>query len=383
MKRIAFILLLLCAQNVSFSNENDGNDKTSTKSELLILAETAELMVIENPTLLDSAILELKSKAIAIGDSEFIMMADLLRGIELCLSNNHGLAIRQFYGVYNFAKRNNDIQLQINSLNNMAGVYAHIGQPRKAQDALEDALSLVQPESDKYLQGSLTMALGISLNQQGKMDSAMLVLRSAMQVFHELEEMQLAWSCLNEMANSYERKKKYREALEIYNKMIALYPYTNDVRGEITTMQRKAHALMNVGRNREAIANLELAMYKADSLGYESFKDTALVYLIRAHASLGDILGSDKYTRELITYIAHRERQKNVDLVSFVDSRYYLEREERKNDALRAEIAATKTVVDRLDLYLRLAVAGIIILMLTLLVAVRRASFPHDIQRTE
>src|SRR5690606_37016384 len=124
-----------------------------------------------------------------------------------------------------------DTSMQINALSNIGGVYQQIGQPAKAQDAVEHAISLIDPTNDRYLLGNLSMALGMSLNQQGKSDSGLVVLQDAMEVFHALEEMNLAWACLNEMAYCHERKKKYKDALEIYNKMMALYPFTEDVRG--------------------------------------------------------------------------------------------------------------------------------------------------------
>lgn len=83
---------------------------------------------------------------------------------------------------------------------------------------------------------------------------------------------------------------------------------------------------------------------------------------------MGNLVGAETYTSQLIKFIEVRERKKNQELIAFVESRYNFEEESRKNEALLAKLALTREELKRNQLYLRFALAGIVVLILSLIV---------------
>jgi len=352
----------------------DGNAESSKENFLNDLALQAEAITFSHPDKLDSGAVILEREALQAGDSSYYMISLSLRGIRAAMQNDFGPALKYFHDNWEYGKLHGDTALQVNALNNMAGVYRASGNSFKAQLRLERALELVDKRDEPTLFANIELALGISLNMQNKYDSAAYVLHDAMEIFRAEEEMHLAQSCMSEMAHTLERRHKYKEALKVYDKMIALYPYTDDATGEVYTNQRKGNVLMKLGRMREASAALEYSLALADSMDYAIEKDSILIHLVQSYAAMGNLVGAEMYTSKLIKFIEQREKKKNHELIAFVESRYNFEEESRKNESLLAELALNRAELKRNQLYLRFALAGIIVLVLSLIVLFKRMS---------
>ncbi len=358
----------------ALASEGDQHPQNDKSEYLNKVAYEAEAITFPNPDKLDSVADILERESLNEGDSSFYMISFSLRGIRAAMQNDFGPALKYFHDNWEYGKSHGDTAMQVNALNNMAGVYISSGNFKKAQDRQQRALELINSEEDATLFANLEYALGISLNRQNKFDSADNVLKHAMQIFREQEEMHLAQSCMSEMANTLERRHKYKDALRIYDKMIALYPFTEDLPGEVFTNQRKGSVLMRLGRMREAAASFEYSLALSDSVDYMIDRDSTLIGLIKANAAMGNLVGAETYTSQLIKFIEVRERKKNQELIAFVESRYNFEEESRKNEALLAELALTREDLKRNQLYLRFALAGIVVLILSLIVIFKRMS---------
>ena len=105
---------------------------------------------------------------------------------------------------------------------------------------------------------------------------------------------------------------------------------------------------------------------------YESQKDTTLLRLIKANAALGNIMGAEKYTKRLVAFIQDREQRKNQELIAFVETKYNLEEKSRINESLATELRSAREELSRTGLYLRFAIAGIVVLFLSLIVVFKR-----------
>ncbi|MEX2595590.1 MAG: hypothetical protein WEC59_01580 [Salibacteraceae bacterium] len=374
MRVLVTIALCVCV----FNAHSEGLNTRSENIDLEKIANKAEQLIYENPIKLDSAINELRRAAVAADDSDYIMMANLLQGISLTTKNDFAHALKRFIVVYEYGKAKNDIDFQVNALNDMGGVYMYINQHEKAKLVFRRARDLINSEEDQYLNASLNMALGMSQTKLGEFDSARVSLSFAMNWFKEQEEMHLAQSCMNEMAYGLEKQRKYRQAIDVYNSMLALYPYTDDVRGEIVTHQRKGNALMKIGHMRDAIASLESSLEIADEQEYELEKDSTLVRLIKANATIGNIASAESYAFRLIDYIEDRETKRNHEMMAYVDSKFNLHEQERINSKLAEELKATRADLSQTSLYLRFASAAVVLLILSILAMFRRLSVVGD-----
>lgn len=135
---------------------------------------------------------------------------------------------------------------------------------------------------------------------------------------------------------------------------------------------------MHLGRMREAIESLKYSLALSASVEYEAQKDSTLLRLVKAHASLVNIDGAERYTKQLITYIQDKEQRKNQELIAFVETKNNLEEKSRVNQSLAAELVLVRQDLDRTQLYLRFAIAGAVLLLLSLLVVFKRFGAMHQ-----
>ena len=87
--------------------------------------------------------------------------------------------------------------------------------------------------------------------------------------------------------------------------------------------------------------------------------------------------GAERYTKRLITYIQDKEQKKNQELIAFVETKYNLEEKSRVNESLAAELVLVRQDLDRTQLYLRFAIAGAVLLLLSLIVLFKRFGAIH------
>jgi tetratricopeptide (TPR) repeat protein len=355
---------------LAMSEQSKASSLTQISTDSLVMR--AQEMVYSDPGKLDSLIGVIEGRTLAKGDSFYFVVTTSLRGIRATMLNDYGPALKYFYDVWKFAQREGDSATQVQALMNMAGVSQVSGRYIDAKKRLVAAVQICELEKQPILFADITMALGIAEVELNQHDSAIANFRKAIAIYDDQNNKHAVLSCMSELGYALEAQHRYRDALDIYKRMDVLYAFTEDVTGEIVANQRKGGTLMHLGRMREARESLEYSLALADSFGYEMQKDSTLLRLIKANAALGDIAGAERYTKRLVAFIQGREEKKNQELIAFVEAKYNLEEKARANESLVAELKATREDLSRTQLYLRFAIAGMVVLFLSILVLVRR-----------
>lgn len=368
--RITFLPLLLlivslCTEAQCFASGKQSNE------ELEQLVAKAQEYVYSNPRKLDSLVQVIENKSLALGDSSYFATVRSLQGIRATMQNDYGPALKYFYDVWKRSKRIKDTNSQIAALMNMSGVCQMSGRYRDAKGRLQLALELTK-DRNGLDEAQILMAIGMAEVELNQFDSAITNFKMAVKIFDRQQEEHYMLSCMSELGYALESQHKYREALDIYKRMDVLYQFTNDATGKIVVNQRRGHTLMHLGRMKEAVEALEYSLVLSDSMRYENQLDSTLLRLVKANAALGNIGGAEKYTKRLMAFIKEREFKKNQELIAFVEAKYNLEEKSRVNDSLASELKAARADLSKTQLYLRFAIAALVVLFLSILVMFKR-----------
>jgi len=325
--------------------------------------QMVESQIYSDPTQIDSLTKLYMSNALAEGDSVHFINGVMFLGIDNAIKANYGQALKKFQDAYEFALNKDNVEVQVNALNNMAGVYQYSGQYEKAESRLIKAVQLSKTGEGTLLEGNLLLALGMVQDQLEKYDESLKNLKLAMKIFDSKEEKNLALSCMSELGFVLEKQEKYEQALDVYERMVPIYEFTDDKRGMIVLNQRIGSASMKVGDMKEAVAALETALTLSDELNFESGKDSTLIWLVQSSAAIGNIDKVSEYSGRLTDYTTMQNAKNNAEVLANAEVRYDLRELEHVNVDLKDQLDEQHADIKTLIFVLKIAGVAIVLLL--------------------
>lgn len=110
----------------------------------------------------------------------------------------------------------------------------------------EQALALADSMNDRgFFRGNARYALATSLNANGQFDSAVVLLRDALDIYSKLGDAPHRAACLNGLGNSYAQTGDYAKALNAYFESLSISTKQGDERRESIAMMNIANVYAN------------------------------------------------------------------------------------------------------------------------------------------
>src|SRR5437588_543680 len=154
-----------------------------------------------------------------------------------------------------------DQQLKLQALNNMALVYQGIGQPQQALKLYEQALPIRREAGDRAGEATTLSNMAVVYQGIGQPQQALKLYEQALPIMREVGDRAGEAATLNGMAYLYQDMQQYPEARTAFEQSIALEQQVSHRAGEVAGLAGLASLLyQHLGRPQEAITRMEQAL---------------------------------------------------------------------------------------------------------------------------
>jgi len=185
------------------------------------------------------------------------------------------------------------------ALGNLGLAYADLGEPRKAIEYHEQALSILREIEDRRGEGSVLGNLGNAYAALGEPRKAREYHEQRLQIAREIGDRRGEGNALGSLGLAYAALGEPRKAREYYEQWLQIAREIGDRRGEGQALGNLGLAYADLGEARKAIEYYEQALPILREIGDRSGEGSVLGNLGVAYAALGE-------TRKAIEYYEQR-----------------------------------------------------------------------------
>ncbi len=176
-----------------------------------------------------------------------------------------------------------DKSLELQVLNNMAGVHQAVGKPQEALKIYEQALPIARKIGDRAGEATMLNNMALVYQTTGRPQEALALYEQALPIRREVGDRVGEAATLNNMALVYDVTGKPQEALKLYEQALPIRREVGDRAGEVTTLNNMAAAYRAIGKPQEALALYEQALPIMQEIGYRAGEAATLNNLARVY----------------------------------------------------------------------------------------------------
>jgi tetratricopeptide (TPR) repeat protein len=179
---------------------------------------------------------------------------------------------------------------RINILRELGVAYRSIGEIKKAEDVLLDALNSIDDDENLISKkANVLHELGYIYANMGKIEEAIALYRQSLQITEGIGDVQGKAANLHELGRIYANTGKIEEAIALYQQSLEITESIGDVQGQATTLHGLANIYANTGKIEEAIALYQQSLQIKESIGNVQGKAATLHCLAVIYANTGKI----------------------------------------------------------------------------------------------
>jgi tetratricopeptide (TPR) repeat protein len=149
-----------------------------------------------------------------------------------------------------------DRQLELQALINMAEVYRVMGQPRRALELCEQALSLTQEVGDRTGEAATLNNMALVYQVMGQPKRALVLYEQALPIQREAGVRDGEATTLNGIAGVYYATGQLQQALALYERVLPIRQEVGDRDGEAATLNNMAAVYRETGQPQRALEQL-------------------------------------------------------------------------------------------------------------------------------
>jgi len=164
---------------------------------------------------------------------------------------NRALSIRQEVG---------DRSGEAATLNNLGAVYYSIGQPEKALDYYNQALPISREVGEPLLEATILYNLGLAYGAMGQPQKALDYLKQALSIRQEVGDRSGEAATLNNLGAVYDSIGQHEKALDYYNRALSIRQEVGDRSGEATTLNNLGVLYDAIGQPQKALGYFKQAL---------------------------------------------------------------------------------------------------------------------------
>lgn len=216
-------------------------------------------------------------------------------------------------------------------LANMGNAHSHLGEPRKAIEYYEQALTISKEIEDKRGEGEALGNLGNEYSHLGEIRKAIKYYEKSLKIAKEMRYIYGESAALGNLGTAYTDLKEPRKAIEYYEQALEISIEIGDQRGEAITLGNIGTTYREIGEPRKAIEYYEQALKIDREIGDKLDEDRNLENMGLAFSLLGEQTKAIEYcgqalkiAREIYDRIGESETLGNMGSI------YYYIREFRQ-----------------------------------------------------
>ncbi|MBD2627061.1 tetratricopeptide repeat protein [Trichormus variabilis] len=179
---------------------------------------------------------------------------------------------------------------RVNILRELGVAYRSIGEIKKAEDVLLDALNSI--DNDENLiskKANVLHELGYIYADTGKIKEAIALYQQSLEIKESIGDVQGKAATLNNLGYIYAKTGKIEEAIALFQQSLQIEESIGNVQGQATTLHGLASIYADTGKIEEAIALYQQSLEITESIGDVQTKAATLHQLAIIYAKTGKI----------------------------------------------------------------------------------------------
>lgn len=184
-------------------------------------------------------------------------------------------------------KLSNNKALEGAHLCNLGLANYDLGEPRRAINFYEQALSISRENIDRQLEGSCLGNLGLAYSYLDEPRKAIDFYEQALAIAREISDRRLEETCLGHLGIVYSRLGKFQRAIEFYEQALQISPEIGDKRTEGAWLGNLGIAYLYLGEFQRAIEFFERALEISREIRYLLLEGNQLFNMSLALQALG------------------------------------------------------------------------------------------------
>ena len=195
-------------------------------------------------------------------------------------------ALQLFQEALKLAERCRDSEIQTAVLNSMASLFRRIGEPQKALETFTQALDL---SLEKQMIGKTHGYLAAAYRELGDLDKALAWDLKALGIHRSLKNRRQETNTLADLGWIYLKKGETAAALDSFEEALRITGHAGEDnrRGRASALHGRGAALVTLGREREALPDLEAALGLRRDLEDSLSQASVLLELGQVRQALG------------------------------------------------------------------------------------------------
>ncbi|MBK1990329.1 tetratricopeptide repeat protein [Sphaerospermopsis aphanizomenoides BCCUSP55] len=179
---------------------------------------------------------------------------------------------------------------RITILRELGIAYRSIGEIKKAENFLLDALNLIDDDEKLANQkASVFYELAYTSTDLGKIEEAIALYQQSLQLFESIGNVQGKAATLHNLASIYADRGKIEEAITFFHRSLQLKETIGDVQGKAATLHNLASIYADRGKIDDAIALFQQSLEITEGIGDVQGKAATFHQLGRIYANTGKI----------------------------------------------------------------------------------------------
>ncbi|WP_242040829.1 tetratricopeptide repeat protein [Coleofasciculus sp. FACHB-1120] len=179
---------------------------------------------------------------------------------------------------------------RINILNQLGVAYRSLGEIKKAEDSLQEALRLTNDDENlTQIKASVLHELGILFANLGKIKQAIAYYQQSLEIKERIGDVQGKAATLHNLANIYADTGEIEQAIAYYQQSLEIKERIGDVQGKAKTLQCLGIIYADTGEIEQAIAYFQQSLEIFERIGDVQGKAATLHCLGIIYADTGEI----------------------------------------------------------------------------------------------
>jgi tetratricopeptide (TPR) repeat protein len=192
-----------------------------------------------------------------------------------------------------------DIPNRVNILKELGVAYGSIGEPRKAEDFLQDALKLTDDAENLIsIKASILYEISNIYLGWGNLASAIALFQQSLDLYEKIGDVQGKASSLHLLAIIYARRGDVDRAIALFQQSLDLYEKIGDVQGKAASLHQLAGIYASRGDVDRAIALYQQSLDLYEKIGDVQGKAMTLWWLGHIAQQQGDNITALEYLQE-------------------------------------------------------------------------------------
>ncbi|MCL6436312.1 MAG: tetratricopeptide repeat protein [Leptolyngbyaceae cyanobacterium HOT.MB2.61] len=176
--------------------------------------------------------------------------------------------------------------VQIRCFLNLGNSNNCLGNPNRAIEWYEKALSTAQEIGDRRGEGSSLGNLGLAYNRLGQYERAIDYIQQYLTISRELEDLRGEGNALGNLGNAYYRLGQYERAIDLYQELLTISRELDNPKGKGAALGNLGNAYRILGQYEQAIDFLQQSLAITREIGDRHSEGNALGNLGSAYYNL-------------------------------------------------------------------------------------------------